>query len=169
MRSLRTSIALVAGLGLLTVGAAFGATASSNASADIVPAIAISNTAALEFGQVASSGSTGTVSISAAGVRGSLGGVTLGNQITVSAASFDVTGAANNTYAITLPSSITLDDGASHTMTVDTFVSSPTVVASGTLSALGAQTLTVGATLHVGINQVAGDYTGSFNVAVDYN
>ncbi len=169
MKTLRHSLVLAVALGLLAAASAFGATASSNANAEIVPAIAIANTAALEFGQIAASGSTGTVTISTAGARSSSGGVTLGNQTAASAASFDVTGAANNTYAITLPSSVDIDDGASHTMTVDTFLSNPSAGAGGTLSAGGAQTLTVGATLHVGINQTIGSYTGTFNVSVDYN
>lgn len=52
-------------------------------------------------------------------------------------------------------------------MTVTGFVSDPPT--SGILSAGGTQTLLVGATVHVGVSQVAGAYTGLFNVDVVYN
>jgi type 1 fimbria pilin len=50
-------------------------------------------------------------------------------------------------------------------MTVDTFTSNPS--GTGTLSG-GAQTLNVGATLHVAGAQAAGNYTGTYNVTVAY-
>jgi hypothetical protein len=54
-------------------------------------------------------------------------------------------------------------------MTVDNFTSTPTT--SGTLSAAGAQTIDVGATLNVGANQAAGTYVSGtpFSVTVNYN
>ena len=78
-----------------------------------------------------------------------------------------MTGAPSNTYAITLPTSITLAAAAGAPMVVDTFVSAPTVT--GTLDITGAQTLLVGATLHVGVSQAANPYSGTFNVTVAYN
>jgi hypothetical protein len=39
----------------------------------------------------------------------------------------------------------------------------------GTLDVTGAQTLLVGATLHVGVSQAANPYSGTFNVTVAYN
>ena len=52
-------------------------------------------------------------------------------------------------------------------MTVDTFVSDPSLA--GALSVAGAQTLLVGATVHVGVSQVSNPYSGTFNVTVAYN
>lgn len=169
MRKINTAAMLVLLTSLLSAGIAAAATDSSTASAEIVSAIAISNTTGLNFGQIAPSGVAGTVSISTAGVRTSSGGVTLGNQVSVSACSFDVTGAPNNTYSITLPAdgTITLTSGGSPAMAVDSFVSSPDTT--GTLNGAGAQTLLVGATLSVGVNQPNGNYTGMFNVTVAYN
>lgn len=160
-------IGLVASFGL--AGSAAAATASGTASAEIVSAIAISNTTGLNFGQIAPSGSAGTVSVSTAGVRSSLGGVTLGNQVTVTAAAFAVTGAPDNVYSITLPAdgTITLTSGASPAMAVDGFVSDP--ASPGTLSGAGTDTVNVGATLSVGVNQPNGNYSGLFNVTVAYN
>lgn len=156
-------------LGLGAAGGAFAATDSANASAEIVAAIAIVNTADLNFGQIAPSGTAGTVTISVAGVRSGSPGVTLGNQVTVSQASFDISGAPNNLYSITLPADgvVTLTSGGSPAMAVDGFLSDP--ASPGTLNGSGLDVVDVGATLSVGVNQPNGSYTGSFDVTVDYN
>ena len=85
-----------------------------------------------------------------------------------SAASFTVAGQASYTYAITLPTSCTITDGASHNMTVATFTSNPS--STGTLSS-GTQNISVGATLTVAAAQTPGTYTTStpFTVSVNYN
>jgi len=83
-------------------------------------------------------------------------------------ATFTVGGEPNATYAITLPDDVTVTlTGAGDPMAVTDFVSSP--VGTGTLSGGGLQTLYVGATLNVGAAQVAGVYTGTFDVTVTYN
>lgn len=169
MKTKNTAIATLALLaGLAQAGTAFAATASGTASAEIVSAIAISSTATLNFGQIAPSGTAGTVSVSTAGVRSSAGGVTLGNQVTVAAATFAVTGAPNNLYTVVLPAdgTITLTSGGSPAMAVDGFVSDP--ASPGTLNGGGSDTLRVGATLSVGVNQPNGNYSGTFNVTVAY-
>ncbi len=91
------------------------ASATANATATIVTPIAITKTSDLEFGNVAVSATTGgTVIIAPDGSRSSTGGVTLPttSPITISAAAFTVTGTADYTYVITLPSAtVTLTDG----------------------------------------------------------
>ncbi|MFN7970842.1 MAG: DUF4402 domain-containing protein [Acidobacteriota bacterium] len=151
---------------LLGSAAMASPTATSNASATIVNAISISNTAAMNFADVAPGASDGTVILSTTGGRTATGGVTLSSAASASAAAFTVTGDSGATYAITLPSSITLSDGASHSMTVDTFVSNPD--STGTLTG-GSEALTVGATLHVTAAQATGSYSGQFDVTVAYN
>jgi hypothetical protein len=147
------------------------ATASATATATIVTPIAITKTVDMNFGNVAVTGTAGTVVLTPAGTRSVTGGVTLpATAGTVAAASFNVTGQGVYTYAITLPSTdytITRASG-SETMTVNTFTSTPS--GTGALTA-GAQTLTVGATLNVGVAQVAGVYTNAtgFDVTVNYN
>ena len=168
MKNFTTTLAIIATATLFSAALASAASTSSSANASIVSAIAITNTAPLNFGQIAPTIVIGTVSVATTGERAGLGGVTLANGSTPAAASFAVTGAANNTYTITLPASTTLT-GPGAPMTVDGFVSNPDATGTGTLSALGAQTLLVGATLHVGVSQVAGAYTGTFNVDVNYN
>lgn len=148
-------------------------TTSATATATVVTPIGITKTVDMNFGNLAVSTSAGTVVLTPAGARSITGGVTLtATTGTVAAASFDVTGEGNYTYSITLPSSdytLTRVTG-SETMTVNTFVSTPTVAAGGTLTA-GSQTLTVGATLNVSGSQVAGTYTNAtgFDVTVNYN
>jgi len=143
--------------------------ATATASATIVGPIGITNTANMDFGNVAVSAALGTVVLTPAGTRSVTGGCTLPAITgTVTAAAFNVTGAVNYTYSITLPASATITDGTNN-MTVDTFTSTPTPT--GTIGAGGTQALTVGATLHVAGSQVAGTYTTAapFTVTVNYN
>lgn len=145
------------------------ATASANATATVVTPISITKQADLQFGKFMAGGAGGTIVMTPAGARSATAGVSLYNQGSVqSAATFSVAGDGSSTYSITLPAdgTINLTDGASNTMTVNTFTSNPS--GTGTLTG-GNQTLNVGATLAVAANQVAGNYTGSFNVSVDYN
>lgn len=147
------------------------ATASASASANIITPITIVKDVDMNFGNVAVSAVTaGTAILSPAGTRttGGAGGVTLpATTGTVSAASFTVAGQASYTYAITLPLSCVITDGASHNITVDNFTSSPT--ATGILSSGGTETLNVGATLNVAAAQAAGFYTNATGVPVTVN
>lgn len=153
MASLRTA-ALLAALVLVLGGV-------------VARAQSISNAAGLQFGQLVASASAGTVVLAPNGTATASGGVILGNAAGRAAASFTVTGNANATYAITLPStSVTLASGTD-SMTLDSFTSNPS--GTGMLSSGGSQALTVGATLHLGANQPAGSYSGSFSVVVVYN
>lgn len=116
--------------------------------------------------------SGGTVKVTPLGVRSATGGVLPVPASAVSAATFTVTGASNATYAISLAppiGTVTLSDGAGHSMAVDTFTSDP--IGSGTVSAAspGTQELKVGATLHVAASQAVGQYTGSYEVTVTFN
>ena len=148
------------------------ATATASASATIVTPISISKTADMHFGNVAVSASAqGTVVLAPAGTRTATGGVTLpATAGSPAAAAFTVSGEANYTYAITLPSAdIQLVNPSSVYMDAGSFTSFPS--ATGTLSAAGNQTLTVGATLEVAAGQAAGTYTttANFDVTVNYN
>lgn len=162
-------------LGILLIGFTAGAfaqaTASATASATIVTPIAITKTADMSFGNLATDGTAGTVVLAPAGTRTTTGGVTLPSTTgTVAAAAFDVTGEGSYTYSIALPTGdYTITKTAStETMIVNTFTSNPT--SPGTLTA-GAQSITVGATLNVGANQVSGTYENAtgFDVTVNYN
>jgi hypothetical protein len=154
------SLALV-----LAGGTAFAATVSANATASIVANISIAKVNDLQFGNIVAGVGATTVSLSTAGVRSGDGNPVLGG--TVTAASFTVTGDGTSTYAITLPTTTTLTRAAgAETMTVTGFGSNPS--GTGILTA-GTQNLLVGATLNVGAGQVAGVYSGTFDVSVAYN
>ena len=108
-----TKVFAIAALAIVSANSSFAqATATAAASATIITPITIAKTVDMNFGNVAVSASTaGTVVMSPAGVRstGGAGGVTLpATSGTVAAASFTVSGQANYTYAITLPSTCTI-------------------------------------------------------------
>ena len=162
--------ALLATALVLPAGTAFAAqssaTASASAAARIIAPITLTKVTDLNFGDVVPGSSAGTVVLTHGGAVSSTGGTTLGNSTNVAAAAFTVGGQANETYAITLPSSATLTSGSS-SMTVNAFNSNPS--GTGTLTTAGTQPLAVGATLNVGANQSVGSYTGSFSVTAAYN
>jgi hypothetical protein len=166
MKNLVCVAIIAASVGIFGAGNAFAVSTASSANATIVASISIANTVGLNFGQIAPSAVAGTVTVATTGARTSTGGVTLANGTTPTASSFDVTGTASNTYAITLPTSVTMA-GPGVLITVDSFVSNP--AGTGTLSVGGTQTLLVGATLTTGVSQAAGAYAGTFNVTVAYN
>ena len=146
-------------------------TATATASSTIVTPIGITKTVDMNFGNVAINSTTpGTVVLAPAGTRTPHGGVTLpATAGTVAAAEFNVTGANNYTFSITLPSTSHEIKSGSNTMSVTGFTSTPTPT--GTLSATGSATVKVGATLNVSAGQAAGTYTSvtPFEVTVNYN
>lgn len=143
------------------------ATATATVDATIVSTITISTRNGLGFGDISSSASPGTVIMAPNGARMATGGATINTATAASAATFDLQGSTNASFAITLPSSVVLSDGSSNSMTVDSFTSTPST--SGVLDGSGQQTLFVGATLKVGSNQPFGSYSGQMAVTVDYN
>lgn len=141
----------------------------------IVTAIGIDKISDMNFGIMAPSGTDGTVELSTAGERTPTDVILYTeNTGTVSPAIFDVTGDGNMTYAISFPTDAIEVHNTTYTMSVDDWVSSPATVAGagqGTLSS-GAQTIRVGATIHVDATQETGEYlstTGEFEVTVNYD
>lgn len=153
------------GLAALCLLAAHLGLAPSGLRAQIA-SIALTRNGDLSFGQIVTGVSSGTVVITPSGSRSATGGAMLGNGAAASVASFTVSGEPLATFAVTLPSSITISNG-SQTMTIDAFTSTPS--GTGTLDASGSETLTLGATLQLGASQASGAYAGSFSVRVDYN
>ena len=165
-----TTLSIV--IALFATGPAYAAdSTSASASATLISAISISKTLDMNFGKVVPNASA-TKTVILATNSGRSGTATLGNGLGV-AASFAVSGDPNATYTVTLPASAASIDTTPTSgapMDVDTWVSNPADTAgAGLLDGSGAQTLLVGATLHVGAAQPTGSYTGSFNVSVAYN
>ena len=167
MNLLKLAAVLMAGTGLaaLSTSQAWAASDTSNADAEVVTPISISNTGGMDFGRISNTGVAGTVVLDTGGARTATN-VDLLTGGAEQAASFDVSGDASANYSITLPASTTITSGGD-TMTVDTF----THDAGGgpALDGTGSDAFSVGATLNVGGAQASGTYSGTFAVTVNYN
>ena len=136
------------------------------AAAPSPPAKSISNTASLGFGRFVPAGG-GTITIAVNGVRTRTGGVVLLTS-SASTARFTISnmGNDNRAYILSLPANgtVALTSGA-RSMALNNFVSN---APPGGLLPGGAQSISVGATLQVAPSQGAGNYTGSFQVTLEY-
>jgi len=143
---------------------------SASAAATVMVPIAISKTTDLAFGKFAVGSTGGTLLLNTSGALTPSADVTLGGG-TPAAAVFHITGETGANYGITSPD-VTLSDGASHSMALALVTGFATGVNSGVVSsstiAAGGQDLYVGGTLTVGASQVAGTYTGTVAVSVQY-
>ncbi|HYC03525.1 MAG TPA: DUF4402 domain-containing protein [Azospirillaceae bacterium] len=149
-------------------GSANAATSNFTASATVVAPIAVTTGTNLSFGGIIASASAGTVVIDAAGARSTTGGATASGG-TVSAASFNVTGAPSTAYNITLPASANISSGGDN---MSVAFAAATHLTGGstarTLTAGGTDTFNLGGTVSVGANQAAGSYSGTFTMTVNY-
>jgi spore coat protein U-like protein len=154
-------------------GSAMAATTTASSTGVVVTPIQITKAADLAFGSFAGGASIGTVVVTPGGVRSVSGGVVAAGG-TSTAAKFDVTGQAGMTYAISMTgTSANLTSGSDtipFTAISDVAASAITtgIATTGTLTG-GAQSIYVGGSLAVAINQAAGTYTGTVSVGVDYN
>ena len=169
-------ITLVIFISICTSNVMAQATKNTTAGAKIVAPISITETSALHFGTMAVlAGSPGTCILSTQGVRSATGGVNLSAQTPVAAnAAYTVGGAISTTYAITLPSTITVSNGTpAQDMTINSLLartaSAGTNGLTGTLNGSGADSFTIGGTLNVAAAQPAAIYNGTFNVTIAYN
>lgn len=178
---MKTKILLVLVVAVIAaIPAKLFAQTSTTADARLFEPISLTKTAELHFGAMTSPTSAATCTVSTANARTADAAITLINSTSfpVSAAAFLVSGALNATYAITLSTAtITVSDGASHTMDIDNLkVLSTNVVGDQTAgyngklgTGGGTDTFTIGGTLNVGANQTAAAYTATFDVSVAYN
>jgi Mat/Ecp fimbriae major subunit len=137
--------------------------------AKVIAPISIENTGhtPMDFGTVSRSSTAGTVTVTPAGGRSATGGVSVLSSSSFSAAPFHVTGENNASFNITKPLDNTVvltRSGGSETMAVNGFDHNSTLALSGT----GSETFSIGATLYVNADQLAGEYTGSFAITVAY-
>lgn len=141
------------------------ATASATASGTIVTPIAIENVQNLMFGNIIASAVGGTVTIANDGSR-TLNGVAAPSiEGTSQEAQFKVTGMTGAAFAVTMPGDgVVALAGPGENMTLTAFTNNSTNTITG-----GEVTFAVGATLNVNAAQVAGEYSGTFEIAVNYN
>lgn len=159
-------------LGLFSSTEAFAqaapASANANANAEVVNRITLTNTAPLNFGKIAADTAQGTVTVSTAGVRTSTSPSLLIAGTTPTAAAFSVGGTPALGYNISLTNStITLTHTTDNTKTMSAALTLSKTT--GTLSAGGTDSLTVGGALTVGALQAPGTYQGQMTVTVVYN
>lgn len=143
--------------------------ASVGIDAKVIAPISIENTGStvLNFGTVTRSSLPGTVVVTADGDRSATGGASILGSSAFSAAPFSASGENNADFNIALPDDndvVMTRDGGTETMEVTGFGHNSSLV----LSASGISTFSVGATLNLDANQVAGDYSGSFSVTINY-
>ena len=159
-------------------GGANAASVTAAATATVVAPITIAKITDLNFGSFYPSGTSGTVDVNTNGARIVTGGVlAAASGATPTAAKFDVTGAASATYTIGYTSAVTLTSvtpgNVPMALTQISDLSgggaATTLVATGTLSAGGIQTIFIGGNLAVAANQGAGVYTGTISATVAYN
>ena len=149
------------------------ATATNNAQCSIIAPIGITAGADLWFGDIIKG--AGDVVVDVNGDRTIPAALKSGTQLgTINAAVFNVTGEALYTYTVTLPADavVTITEGTDP-MNVNGFncktATTSATDLTGALDASGDDVITVGATVTVDADQVAGDYTGTFDVIVAYN
>lgn len=155
------AVSLAVGLG---AHQALAANATGHASAQIVQAISVTENTPMSFGLIIPPAVGGDVVLSAAGAPSGAGFTFQGGAV---AGNFTALGTATEPAVITFSTGNTLTGPAGSTpMAFDTFTTdagaSPTFQAGNTL------TFNVGATLHVGSAQLAGPYSGTYTVTVNY-
>ena len=147
--------------------------ASSSATANVFRAVTISKTADIGFGKIVRpSAGSGSVSLTAAGVRSvtGTGSFAFASPAPTSAA-FSVSGEGGQAITVTIPTSFTMTSGA-NTLTVTTASTGGGVqTLSGTLGNAGTPptAITVGGSFPISSTTPTGTYSGTFNITVQYN
>ena len=146
---------------------------AATATATIITPIAITKVADMNFGDISTNGTDGTVVLinGSANTRTATGGVSFSAATpgTVTSAQFTVTGKADYGYSISIPATITLKQADNSAVMEVTDIKN-SVGANGTLTG-GTQDIFVGGTLILVGAQLAGVYTNTtdLKVTVNYN
>lgn len=144
--------------------AAYAATQQADATVQVLAAVQLSAVSDLDFGVVAASAAGGTVSLGA-----SASAVPVGSGVIAisggSAASFQVTQATNGEVIdLTVGNPAPLTGPGANIALSGLTLSNNSI----TFSSTSLQTIYVGGTISLNPNQVAGTYTGSFDVTAEY-
>lgn len=158
-------IFILVGLGFSTSVFAQSNSAEITASVTVVKPISISRSADLNFGKI-TIGGAGTVVLSNAGTRTQTGAITLLNGGSEAPGQFLVTGQETATYAVSIPTSVTLKRSGAPTETITANAFTHNAIA---LSGSSDQ-LRIGATLNLVGSETIGAYVSdAFAVTVSYN
>jgi len=171
--ALRRLAIAAAAAGTLACIPAYAANQTGTATTVIVRPNTLVKVDDLDFGTIASGPTAGTVSVNAVtGVRSTTGGATAVGTLSQRAI-FQGTGGIL-LITVSGDTSVTLTRaGGGGTMTASLVRAATTsgggiALLGGTLLPNGVQTYYVGGTLNVGANQPAGDYSGTFQLTVNY-
>lgn len=168
---MRTSLRLAlvgAAVSAVSLGSAAHAatSATATATAEVLSTLTVTADSALNFGQIAAN-TGGTVTVNADGTVASSG--SLVSTGTRAPAGFTVTGTNGASVVVSLPTTaatLTRVSGT-ETMSLSGFNSNP-AGAFQLSPTTGSATFNVGGTLTVASGQVAGVYSGTFDVSVEY-
>lgn len=175
------SLTAILALGFFTsnVEAQTSATvAATAAGAKLIKPMTLSETSPLHFGTInVLTGLAGTVVLPSNTITRAFNGGVVSGVVAPQPtnAAYNVTGTKNVTYALVLPSTITVTESieSTQTMTISAlkarFNGAGSDAITSTLSPTGTDSFTVGGTLTVGAAQMPGIYAGTFAVSVDYN
>jgi hypothetical protein len=163
MRKLLILIIVIAGFS--GGGYAQSNSAEITASVTVIQPITIARAADLNFGRI-TIGGAGTVVVSSGGTRTQSGSITLLSGGSEAPGLFNITGKESATYAVTIPTSVTLKKSGAPTeiITADTFTNNAVALTGNS------DQLKVGATIHLVGNETVGAYASDlFAVTVAYN
>lgn len=144
--------------------AAYAATEQADATVQVLAAVQLSAVSDLDFGVVAASASGGTVTLGASATAAPVGTGVIAIS-GGSAAGFQVTQATNGEVIDLNVSNPTPLTGPGTNIALSGLTLSN---ASITFNSASLQTVYVGGTISLSPNQVAGTYTGSFDVTAEY-
>ncbi len=163
-----------AAIGFSTYGVnTMAASQTGNAAADIVAAITITEATTMNFGDISTGGSSGTVVLGTSDSITAVTGGQLSQGGTITSADFALLGTSGANYLVSFTAGSVTDSGGGGgaAMAVNTFTYT-SVNSGATCSPCvmtgGGDTLTVGATLDVGATQAASTYTGTYGVTILY-
>ena len=128
--------------------------------------LSMTNTGAMNFGEVSINSVAGAVTLNSDGTRETSGGVRLNGGGSFSPARFVIEGAQNADYSISFPDEVVMTDGYGNTLIVDQISSE--LLDAGESNSNGLRELVVGAKLNLEAYQAIGDYAGSLVVEVEY-
>jgi hypothetical protein len=164
----------------LVSGQAMGqdeASAEAEVKATILAPIVLANNNGMSFGNIFATANGGVITLTPAATPDRTESVTgllstnspsqFSETASVSSAKFTVTGEVDATYTVSFDEASVTLGSAGNTMTVNDFTTNLTDNA-GALTD-GSQEFYVGAALTVEGSQAPGDYTGTFDVTVNYN
>lgn len=161
------ALSSVAAVGLIATGAQAQSanSASTTAKAKILKPMTVEKTTDLNFGTVIVNGA-GSVSVPADAAGVAACGTNLTCQTgTSSSGRFTVSGTKNEDFLVTMPTTVSMTGPG--TAIAVALVNNATAN-KAKLSNSGSYTLNVGGSFSVPADQVGGDYTGTYTVAVSY-